>query len=82
VTSAVRFHACVEPDLESLGRAMPRSYLEVYRQLTEHLPAVRDADAAVAAAWSRGSIEPRGVTLTELVRYLARVRDSSAALST
>ena len=71
---AVRFHACVEPDLESLGRSMPQSNLEVYRQLTDSLAADAEVDPILADAWSYGSITPRSTMLTRLAAYLSLVR--------
>jgi predicted ATPase/DNA-binding SARP family transcriptional activator len=78
---AVRFHACVEPDLESLGRSMPQSNLEVYRQLTDSLAADAEADPVLADAWSYGSTSPRSTMLTRLAAYLSLVRrEQSSAI--
>lgn len=74
LAEAMRFHASVEPDLESLGRSMPQSYLDVYRELTDHLPAVAAADPDLTAAWSSGAIGPRSMVLTALAGYFAQVR--------
>jgi len=74
LVEAMRFHACVDPDLESLGRSMPQSYLDVYRQLTDHLRAEADADSVLDEAWLYGSSAPRSTILTRLAAYLARVR--------
>ncbi len=71
---AVRFHACVEPDLESLGRSMPQSNFEVYLQLTGNLRTDAEAAPELADAWSGGSTSPRSTMLTRLAAYLALVR--------
>jgi len=77
---AVRFHACVASDLESLGRSMPQSNLEVYRYLTDTLRGQADTDPMLTAAWSQGSTEPRSTALTALAAYLTHVRDQPAAV--
>jgi predicted ATPase/DNA-binding SARP family transcriptional activator len=80
LAEAVRFHACVAPDLESLGRSMPQSNLEVYRYLTDPLRREADADPLLAAAWSQGSVEPRSTALTALAAYLTHVRNQGATV--
>jgi DNA-binding SARP family transcriptional activator/predicted ATPase len=77
---AARFHASVEPDLESLGRSMPQSNFEVYRQLTDSLRSAAEADPELADAWSNGSTSPRGAMLTRLAAYLAEVRREPASV--
>jgi predicted ATPase/DNA-binding SARP family transcriptional activator len=74
MVEAVRFHACVEPDLESLGRSMPQSNFEGYLQLTGNLRTDADADPELAEAWSHGSTSSRSAMLTRLAAYLALVR--------
>jgi len=77
LAEAVRFHACVEPDLESLGRSMPQGHLEVYLQITGQLRSQADADPTLGAAWSYGATESRSTVLSRLVRYLTHVRSTS-----
>jgi predicted ATPase/DNA-binding SARP family transcriptional activator len=78
LTDAVTFHASVEPDLEALGRSMPQSYLDVYRQITSSLPLLADDDPDLAVAWATGASGPRGFILSQLAAALVRVRDDTA----
>jgi predicted ATPase/DNA-binding SARP family transcriptional activator len=74
ISEAMRFHASVEPDLESLGRSMPQVYLQIYRELTNHLHAEAVADPDLAVARSSGSVGPRSTILNRLAEYLTHVR--------